>query len=127
MVEFGLVIVIYLVFIFGLLSLIWWSTSAFFAQQMAHETARKYAVTANKQEAEQLGKAYLERWAAIFIEPEKTKITVEKKDSTMAKSTVTVKPRFSIITLDDYDIGTITRYSQSPFEHFIRNPGEYKK
>lgn len=125
MVEFALVITIYLIFVYGLISLIWWFTSAFFAQQMAHESARKYAVTLNKQEAEQLGKDYLKGWATAFIIPAETKVVVEKKDATTAKSTVIVKPRFSFIPLAKYDINTITRYAQSPFEDFIRNPHKY--
>lgn len=127
MVEFGLVITIFLIFVFGLISLIWWFTSAFFAQQIAHESARKYAVTQNKAEAEQLGKDYLKGWANSFIDTSKTVVVVEKKDTTTAKATVTVKPRFATISLLGYDVNTITRNAQSPFEDFIRHPEKYHK
>ncbi len=127
MVEFGLVITLFLIFVFGLISLIWWFTSAFFAQQIAHEAARKYAVTIDKQEAEQLGKDYLKGWANSFIDVSKTTVIVSKKDETTAKATVTVRPRFATITLLGYDINSITRSAQSPFEDFIRHPEKYHK
>jgi len=120
-VEFALVITIYITFIIGLISVIWGITSAFFAQQMAHETARKYAVTLNKADAEEHGRTYLYNYASIFIDPHKTKVSVEKKDSKLAQSTVTVTPRLSMVFTNK----TITRTAQSPFTDFIRHPEKY--
>lgn len=122
-VEFALVITIYITFIIGLISVIWGITSAFFAQQMAHETARKYAVTLNKADAEEHGRTYLYNYASIFIDPTKTKVTVEKKDSKMAQSTVIVTPRFTSNIV--FSKKTITRTAQSPFTDFIRHPEKY--
>jgi Flp pilus assembly protein TadG len=122
-VEFALVISIYIIFIIGLINIIWGITSAFFAQQMAHETARKYAVTLNKPDAEEQGRTYLYNYASIFIDPTKTKVTVEKKDSKMAQSTVIVTPRFTSNIV--FSKKTITRTAQSPFTDFIRHPEKY--
>ena len=130
MVEFALTITIYLIFVLGLISIIWWITSAFFAQQMAHESARKYAVTQNKTEAEQLGKTYLSTWANAFIYVSETKVVVEKQDDTIAKSIVTVKPRFPVISFfgyGGYNVGTISREAHSFFTDFIRKPDKYRK
>ena len=122
-VEFALVIGIYIMFIIGLINIIWGITSAFFAQQMAHETARKYAVTQNKPDAEEQGRTYLYNYASIFIDPTKTKVTVEKKDSKTAQSTVVVTPRLTSGVV--FNEKTITRTAQSPFTDFIRHPDKY--
>ncbi len=123
-VEFALVITIYVMFIIGLIVIIWGITSAFFAQQMAHETARKYAVTMNKADAEEHGRTYLYNYASIFIDPAQTKIVVEKKDSKMAQSTVTVKPRLASGIV--FSKKAITRTAESPFTDFIRHPEKYR-
>jgi Flp pilus assembly protein TadG len=122
-VEFALVIGIYIMFIIGLINIIWGITSAFFAQQMAHETARKYAVTQNKPDAEEQGRTYLYNYASIFIDPTKTKVTVEKKDNKTSQSTVVVTPRLTSGIV--FNKKTITRTAQSPFTDFIRHPDKY--
>ena len=78
-VEFALVIGIYIMFIIGLVNIIWGITSAFFAQQMAHETARKYAVTLNRTDAEEHGRTYLYNYASIFIDPLKQRSLLKRK------------------------------------------------
>ncbi|HAA09256.1 MAG TPA: hypothetical protein DCD98_05740, partial [Syntrophomonas sp.] len=110
-VEFALVIGIYIMFIIGLVNIIWGITSAFFAQQMAHETARKYAVTLNRTDAEEHGRTYLYNYASIFIDPTKTKVTVEKKDNKTSQSTVVVTPRLTSGIV--FNKKTITRTAQS--------------
>ncbi len=88
LIEFVLCLIILASFIFGIIGVMTWGVASHFAQEVAHESARKYAVTYNKAEAEKLGETYLKRWAYIFIDTSQVNVTV-KAQGTKAMS---IKP-----------------------------------
>ena len=125
LVELALALPIFLLFIYGLITLFLWGTAAIFAQDAADEAARKYAVTMNKSSAENLGKTYLGRWAYLFVVPDSTSIGVKTDVSKKrAIAEVAVKPR--IQKLYFYELNTITKTSSCVMEDVWRNPGNYE-
>lgn len=119
-IEFSISIIILFLFCFGLIGTTYWGTASFIAQEIAHEAARKYAVTENKERAEAFGKFCADRWGYIFIKD--TQISLAK-DGDKATATITVTPR-----IDDFfafKMPTISKYSQATFEHYIRHPEAY--
>ena len=125
LVEFALALPIFLLFIYGLITLFLWGTAAIFAQDAADEAARKYAVTMDKPSAENLGKTYLGRWAYLFIAPHSSSIKINTDASKKRVITeVTVKPR--IQKLFFYELNAITKTSSCVMEDVWRNPGNYE-
>ncbi len=124
LIEFVLCLIILASFIFGIIGVTTWGVASHFAQEIAHESARKYAVTYNKTEAEKLGESYLKRWAYIFIDTSQVNVTV-KAQGTKAVSTVTVKPKESMQKLFVFTMPEINKTSEATFEHYIRNPNDY--
>lgn len=122
LVEFALALPIFLFFIYGLITLFFWGTTAILAQDVADEVARKYAVTMDKPSAENLGKVYLGRWAYLFIVPNSISINTDSTKK-RAIATVTVKPR--IRKLYFYELDTITKKSSCVLEDVWRNPENY--
>lgn len=94
MVEFALCIPVFLIFIYGLTAAFTWATAGVVAQEVANETARKYAVTLDAAKSKELGKTYLGRWGFVFVDPEKTTVYVDRQGM-KAVSTVTVQPRIT--------------------------------
>ncbi|NLV23112.1 MAG: pilus assembly protein [Syntrophomonadaceae bacterium] len=121
-VEFALALPIFLLFVYGLITLFLWGTAAIFAQDVADETARKYAVTMDKSSAVNLGETQLGRWAYLFIAPGSTIIDADANGK-RAIATVTVKPR--IQRLYFYKLDTITKESSCVLEDVWRNPQNY--
>ncbi len=122
LVEFAIAIVILFLFVFGLMGATLWGTASFLAQEIAHETAREYAVSNDKSRAINTGKTYLGRWGYMFIAPGSINISVDEAGD-KATAVITVKPRiqkFYIFTMPN-----ISKYSQATFEHYIRNPDLY--
>jgi len=127
LVEFAIAIVILFLFTFGLIGAAYWGTASFLTQDIAHEVARQYAVSNNKDRAVHMGQTYLDRWGYIFIDAESIQIDLDKKlvESNVWKSTstVTVSPRIQKFFI--YKMPTITKYSQATMEHYINNPELY--
>lgn len=121
-VEFALALPIFLLVIYGLITLFMWGTAAIFAQDIADDVARKYAVTLNKPGAESLGQTYLGRWAYMFINPDRSSIEV-KQDGQRALAKVSVTPRIQKLYL--YEMDKINRSSSCVLEEIWRNTGEY--
>lgn len=122
LVEFAIAIVILFLFIFGLMGATLWGTASFLAQEIAHETAREYAVSNDKDRAIDTGKTYLGRWGYIFIIPNSTQISVNSAGD-KATAMITVQPRIQKLFI--FSMPNIKKYSQATFEHYIRNPHEY--
>jgi len=55
MVEFALCIIIFMLFMYGLITMLLWSIVAYWTQETAHEVARKYAVQDDKAAAIETG------------------------------------------------------------------------
>ena len=120
--EFAISIVILFLFVFGLMGATLWGTASFLAQEIAHETAREYAVSNDKTRAIKTGNTYLGRWGYMFIAPGSINISVDEAGD-KATAIISVKPRiqkFYIFTMPN-----ISKDSQATFEHYIRNPDLY--
>lgn len=124
LVEFVLCLIILVTFVSGIIGVTTWGAASHFAQEVAHESARKYAVTYDKTQAEQLGEDYLKRWAYIFIDTSQVDVTV-KAQGKKAVANVTVKPKESMQKLLVFIMPEINKTSEATFEHYIRYPGEY--
>lgn len=124
LVEFAIAILILSLFVFGLMSATLWGTASFLAQEIAHETAREYAVSNDKNRAVDTGQTYIGRWGYIFIAPGSTQITVSSAGD-KATATITVKPRIQKLFI--FTMPSISKYSQATFEHYIREPELYVK
>ena len=122
LVEFAIAIVILLLFVFGLMGATLWGTASFLAQEIAHETAREYAVSNDKGRAINTGKTYLGRWGYIFIAPGTTQISVNEAGD-KATAVITVQPRIQKLFV--FIMPSISKYSQATFEHYIRYPEQY--
>jgi Flp pilus assembly protein TadG len=122
LVEFAIAIVILFLFVFGLMGATLWGTASFLAQEIAHETAREYAVSNDKARAISTGKTYIGRWGYIFIAPGSTQISVNEAGD-KATAVITVKPRIQKLFI--FTMPSISKYSQATFEHYIRNPDLY--
>ncbi|WP_054697600.1 TadE/TadG family type IV pilus assembly protein [Syntrophomonas palmitatica] len=130
LVEFAIAIVILFLLTFGLIGTAYWGTASFLTQEIAHEVARQYAVSNNKERAIHMGQTYLDRWGYIFISPDDIQIAVSKElvgsngnNIWKSTSTITVKPRIQKFFI--YKMPTITKYSQATMEHYINNPELY--
>lgn len=100
-----------------------WGTASIMCQDIAHETARKYAVTADRAQAEKLGKHYTGRWAYVFVKPNTTEISIgNKKDYAIA--TVSIKPRIQKMYI--FEMPEITKKSSCLMEYAYRNLGEFE-
>jgi Flp pilus assembly protein TadG len=124
LVEFVFCIIIFALFIFGLIGVTTWGAASYFAQEAAHEAARKYAVTYDKSKAEKMGLDVLNKWAYIFIDTSSSSVDVAAR-GTKAVSTVVVKPKESMQKLFVFTMPKITKTSEATFEHYIRNPNDY--
>ena len=91
-IEFSISIIILFLFCFALIGSTYWGAASFLTQEIAHETARKYAVTENKERAETFGKTYMDRWGYIFIKDTQISIASEGDKAT---AVVTATPRIS--------------------------------
>ena len=80
LVEFVFCIIIFALFIFGLIGVTTWGAASYFAQEAAHEAARKYAVTYDKSKAEKMGLDVLNKWAYIFIDTSSSSVDVATRD-----------------------------------------------
>lgn len=122
LIEFALCIVVFMLFVFGLIALTMWGAAAYFTQEIAHEVARKYAVTENVEDAVKRGEIYMGKMAYMFIDPSTVEITVVKQNTT-AVSNVKAKPNLEKLFI--FELPYITRDSEATLEHYIRNPDEY--
>lgn len=122
LVEFAIAIVILFLFVFGLMGATLWGTASFLVQEIAHETAREYAVSNDKARAIDTGSTYIGRWGYIFIAPGSTQISVGEAGD-KATAIITVKPRIQKLFV--FTMPSISKYSQATFEHYIRNPDLY--
>lgn len=120
MVEFGLSIIVYLTFIFGLMGILMWGTLSFIAQEVAHESARKYAVTEDKLKSENLGEGYIKKWAFLFVDESNVNVIVSKNGN-KAISNVSLKPKKAIENLFVFKMPLITKTSTATFEHYLRD------
>lgn len=120
MVEFALCLPVFFAFVYGLIGLSLWGSASFFAQEAAHETARKYAVTLDQAQSQKLGKTYLGRWGYVFISESDIKLW---DNGTIAYSEVIAKPRVS--SLFCFSMPQIVKKSQATLENKFRNPGDY--
>jgi len=118
MVEFALCIPVFLIFIYGLTAAFTWGTAGIVAQDVANETARKYAITLDTAKSKEMGETYLGRWAFIFVDPDKTTVNV-KRQGTKAVSTVTVRPRITKFFV--FEKQWIKRRSSCTLEYVWRN------
>lgn len=127
LVEFAISIIILFLFVFGLMGATMWGTASFLAQEIAHETAREYAVSYDKNRAINTGKTYIGRWGYIFIAPGSTQISVDGDPIFDSKATavITVKPRIQKLFV--FTMPSISKYSQATFEHYLRKPDLYAK
>lgn len=119
-IEFSISIIILFLFCFGLIGSTYWGAASFLTQEIAHETARKYAVTENKERAEAFGETYMDRWGYIFIKD--TQISISREGD-KATAVVTTTPRISDLFV--FKMPAISKYSQATMEHYIRHPEKY--
>jgi Flp pilus assembly protein TadG len=122
LIEFTFAFLLLCMLIFGLIGVAFWGTGSFFAQEVARDAARKYAVTMNGTTAKEQGQKYLNKYAYIFIKPGKSTIRVWRK-GTNAYSEVTVIPRIQDLYV--YKMKSITKESSCTMEHVFREPGKY--
>lgn len=128
-VEFALCIPVILLFIYGLITAFTWGATGLLAQSIAHEGARKFAVSSAMTEAEAKAKAekvaadYMGLWGQFFAEPDHTVVTV-KRDSQTVNCMVSVVPRINRLFV--FEITEITRESTSVLEHVWRDPAMYQ-
>ena len=123
LVEFAICIVLFFLFVFGLISAAMWGVTSYLTQEVAHEVARKYAVTGDSEEAKKKGEYFISKTLHLFIVPETVGIEVFE-EGTSAKSTVTVEP--VIKKYFSYHINSITKTSHATMEHHIRSDGKDK-
>ena len=120
MVEFALCLPVFMAFVYGIIGISLWGTAGVIAQNAAHETARKYAVTLDTAQAEKLGSTYIGRGGYLFIDGSSIKVW---DGNTTAYSKVTVTPR--IKSLFFYKMPIITKESEATLEERFRNPQNY--
>ncbi len=123
-VEFVCAIWVFFIIIWGLIGLAMAGTAAFFAHEIAFETARKYATTLDEESAKDLGETYISRWAYMFVDPEETHIKLWN-DGQTAYAGVAVKPRLDKLLV--IDMPEITRESSCTLEHVFREPDQYTR
>jgi predicted metalloprotease len=117
MVEFAIAMIIFMLFVFALFAFGMWGAASFFTQEIAHEVARKYAVTDSVTQAESAGKGLMGRMAYVFIKPETIQIEV-RKEGTSAVSEIKAKPRIDKYFV--FHMPYITKTSEATLEHYIR-------
>lgn len=117
MVEFAIAMIIFMLFVFALFAFGMWGAASFFTQEIAHEVARKYAVTDSVTQAESAGKGLMGRMAYVFIKPETIQIEV-RKEGTSAVSEIKAKPRIDKYFV--FHMPYITKTSKAILEHYIR-------
>lgn len=122
MIEFVFAMIIFLAFIYGLLSVSWWGIGGEFVQQAAHEAARKYATDMDSAAAEQRAINCLGKWAYLFIQPSSVRVDVWKERDT-AHAEVSAEPKFKKLYV--YSLPRIEKMSSCTFEYRFRNPGEF--
>lgn len=122
MVEFVLSVIVYFLLLYGTFALTMWGAASFLAQEIAHECARKYAVTGDAVKAEKLGKTYLGRWGYIFIKPDSLNISLYRQGD-LAVASVTVKPRINKFFI--FKVEKIQKTSEAVTEDHIRNSYKY--
>jgi hypothetical protein len=131
MVEFALCIIIFMLFMYGLITMLLWSIVAYWTQETAHEVARKYAVQDDKAAAIETGyKKVNILGAGYFIEPKSTVIEVyapkHPEHGDVATATVTTVP--TIKKLFVFSMPEITRESEAMLEdHRLYYDDKYKK
>lgn len=117
LVEFAIAIILLCIFVFGLITATLWGAASFLAQEIAHETAREYAVSDDESRAVNTGRNLINRFS-IFIVPGATQVTVGQIENEKATATVTVQPRIQKLFI--FSLPSITRDSQATLEHYIR-------
>jgi Flp pilus assembly protein TadG len=122
LVEFAIAIIILFLFVFGLMGATLWGTASFLAQEIAHETAREYAVSNDKARAINTGRSYMNQWGYIFVDPHSIRIAVDSAGD-KATAVITVNPRIQKLFI--FEMPDISKYSEATFEHYIRNPELY--
>lgn len=75
MVEFALCIMLFLLFVFGLITMTLWTVVSYWTQETAHEVARQYAVQASPTVAIEFGKEKMSELGK-FIDNKQTQIQV---------------------------------------------------
>lgn len=129
LVEFALCIPVILLFVYGLITAFTWGATGILAQSIAHEGARKFAVSSSMAEAEARAKAervatdYMDSWGRFFADPDYTAVTV-RRDYQTVSCRVSVVPRIKKLFV--FEITEITRESTSVLEHVWRDPSKYK-
>ena len=118
LVEFALAIIIFSIFVFALFAITMWGAASFFTQEIAHEVARKYAVTESFEQAEKRGKVNMGRMAYMFIDPTTVQINVTKEDNS-AVSQIIAKPRIEKFLI--FKMPYISKTSTATIEHYIRH------
>lgn len=121
LVEFAIAIVVFLLFIFALFAFSMWGAASFFTQEIAHEVARKYAVTESASQAEKVGKEGMGKMAYVFIKPETVQIQI-RQEGTSAISQITAKPRIDKFMM--FHMPYISKTSEATLEHYIRHHNE---
>ena len=119
LVEFAIAIIILFLFVFGLISLAYWGTASVVAQEVAHEVAREYAVSGDKDRAEKAGRSAMNWLGYIFINPNNIEVKEPKIVRDKVEAEITVKPR--ITNFGWYKIEKISKYSQATLEHYLRD------
>jgi len=121
-VEFALVMPLFMAFLYALTVASMWAIGGGIVQQVAHEAAREYAVTADPSAAQQLARTYLGRWAYVFIDPSSLRVSVGRSGD-RAYAVVTAVPRIQKAFF--YTMPELRRASSCTMEYRFRRPGEF--
>lgn len=117
LVEFGLTIGIFMMFLYGLLGIGLWGISAFLTQETAHAVARTYAGTNDLQRAVREGDVFMNHWAYPFVESHNIEVS---DDGEVCTSEVTAVPRASIRKLFIFQEDYIERESRATMAYALR-------
>lgn len=128
LVEFAIAIMIFFLFVFGLIGLAYWGTASVIAQEVAHEVAREYAVSGDEDRAKKTGRSAINWLGYILIDPNSIDIEEPKRTSDKkVTAVVSVKPRIN--NFGWYKVEKISKESQATLEHYLRpnNKDEYAR
>lgn len=121
-VEFALVIPLFLMFLSGLFIYGWWFIANIFLQDASFESARKYAVALDQSSAEGYFKYPANRWGYLFVDPNSISLNLSN-DGEKAIAMVRGESRFKHFMV--FTVPTIEVKSEIPLEYRFREPNDF--
>lgn len=126
LIEFAFALIIFSAFLYGLICVSMWGMGGQFVQNAIHESARKYAVTGDQDEAKIVAVDYLNRWGYLFVEPiDVHHVYLETRDGgKKVYGAIVAKPRIKQLYV--YELPELRRESSCAQEHYLRYPELYE-